>query len=77
VEARELTLIARFDERAHEIGGAREEDTATSARRFDAEGDGEVRLSSADRAGEDEIVGTRDPFAAGERGRSVSISVER
>src|SRR5690606_4332040 len=35
---------------------------------LDAESDGEVSLSGADRAGEDHVFGSRDPLATGELG---------
>ena len=57
METRELALVARFDERADEIGGAREEDASSPAGGLDSKGDREVGLSSADRASEDEILG--------------------
>jgi hypothetical protein len=38
------------------------------ARGFDTESDGQVRLSGADRAGEDQIVGAVDPLSACELG---------
>jgi hypothetical protein len=51
MQTRELTLVARFDERADEIGGPREQDSSSPARRLDSERDREVRLARADRRG--------------------------
>ena len=67
LQAPELARIARFEELAHQIGGARKEHASLLPRRFDAERDREVRLARADRAGEDQILGRGDPLAAGER----------
>src|SRR5262249_39831586 len=61
VQARELTMIARLDEREHEIGGTCEQDTPAVTCRLDSEGDCKMGLPRADRAREDEIIGARDP----------------
>ena len=67
LQPRELAGIARFEQLTHEIGRAGEEHAAFLLRRFDAERDREVRFAGADRAGEDQILGRRDPLAARER----------
>jgi len=79
VEPRELALIACLDHRADEIGSASEEHAATQLRGLDPERDGKMRFAGADRAGKDEILGARDPLAAGELGddRGTDGSVTR
>ena len=67
LQARELTGIARLEELPDEIGRAGKEDAAFLGGRFDAEGDGEMRLPGADGTGQDEILGRGDPRATGER----------
>lgn len=66
LETRELARIPRFQELAHQIGRAGEEHAAFLLRGFDTQRDGQVRLPGPNRAGEDEILGRRDPVATGE-----------
>src|SRR5207247_1166555 len=66
LEARELAGIARFEQRAHEVGGPREEDVAALAARLDAERDGEVGLPRANRPDEEDVFRSPDPLPAGE-----------
>ena len=64
--ARELAGVAGFQELPYEISRAREEHAAFLLRRFDAKRDRQVRLAGPDRTRQDQILGSRDPFAPGE-----------
>src|SRR5690606_4537458 len=51
LEARELALVAGFEQGADEVGRTPEGDVATLAHRLDAKRDGEVGFARADRTG--------------------------
>jgi hypothetical protein len=67
LESGELTGIARFDQLPDQIGGSGEEHASFLLRGFDAQCDREVRFAGADRAGEDQILGSGDPRSTRER----------
>ena len=67
LQPRKLTRVAGFEQLADQIRRAREEDAALLLRRFDAERDRQVRFPRANRAGQDQILRRRDPFAARQR----------
>jgi hypothetical protein len=64
MESGELALVACLDQRTDEICSAGEEHTTALFRCFNAQRDGEMSLSGADRPGEDEIFATTDPLTA-------------
>ena len=66
LEPRELAGVARLEELAHEVGGAREEHPVRLFGRFDAEGNRQVGLPGPNGPGQDEILGRGDPLPAGQ-----------
>jgi hypothetical protein len=58
-QASELARVARFEERPHDVGGAREEDASLLPRALDAECDREMRFAGADGPREDDVIGAR------------------
>ena len=66
LKAREDTAVARFDESAHEVRGAVEEDVVSALDGLDAERGSQVGLAGADGTDEDDIACGANPRAAGE-----------
>src|SRR4051794_19628223 len=64
----QLLCVATLDERTHEVRRSRKGDAPSLARSLDAEADREVRLASADRSSDENIVSSYDPVAASEIG---------
>jgi len=65
VQARERFFVARSAQRQHEVGRAHERDAMATAGGFDPQRDGRVGFARADRAGQNDVLAARDPFAAG------------
>src|SRR3954471_3655135 len=64
----QLLCVATLDERTHEVRRSRKGGAPSLARSLDAEADREVRLASADRSSDENIVSSYDPVAASEIG---------
>jgi hypothetical protein len=60
----QLPSVARFDQRADEIGGACECDPLLLSRGFPAERGSEVGLPGPNRTREDDVVAPADPLAS-------------
>jgi len=65
LQAPEVAGVAGVEQLADEIGGAGEEHPTFLSHRLEAEGHRQVRFPGANGAREDEILGPRDPLAAG------------
>ena len=68
LQAAQLALVAGLDELAHQIGGAAKQNAVATLGGLQPQGDGEVGLAGADRAGEDDVLGAVEVVAAGELG---------
>ena len=73
MQATKLASVTRLEKHSHDVGGADEEHATAHASGLDAERDGEVRLSGANRARDDHVACTRDPFAAREVGELSGV----
>jgi hypothetical protein len=59
----ETPLVARLNQALHQIGGTREVNSQPPARGFQSKRDRQMRLTRADRAGQDYILGAPDEVA--------------